>query len=218
MRTITFLILPHSSGLSSQYNPKNVEQHDHDYDHDHHQFIFSIIIIAIINAIAKFFSITKTTNISIINVISKVIIIIIIMIMDKLDGQEGETRRSVGKCQSCLLYKPLARLNTSRIIDKSSPPQTSLQADSLHLVGLAVTQVCHISYKLYMLSKHILNHIRNQSMAHIVIYYFLDQSSNALVYVEEWNPEDEAWNTVQVLESPRGGFSAVSLDDLSLVC
>ena len=51
-----------------------------------------------------------------------------------------------------------------------------------------------------------------------VIHFLSDQSSNALVFVEEWNPEDETWNTVQVLESPRGGFSAVSLDDISLVC
>ena len=35
----------------------------------------------------------------------------------------------------------------SRTIDKSaSPPQTFLQADSLHMVALTATQVFHISY------------------------------------------------------------------------
>ena len=62
-----------------------------------------------------------------------------------------------------------------------------------------------------------------QQMVHIMlimamIYISSDESSEALDSVEEWNPEEEAWTTVQILESPRGGFAAVSLADLSLFC
>ena len=45
-----------------------------------------------------------------------------------------------------------------------------------------------------------------------------DESSEALDSVEVWNPEEEMWSSFQDLGSPRGGFSAASLVDLSLFC